>query len=173
MEKKIDRFEFANLRQFKGKYKITFDDRLNLITGNNGSGKSTVIEGINAVLGKEKDNTESLINKSKIAAHIKVIFNDDTSVMLKLLKEDDKIRKMYFINNRYTTQEEVNKYTNDLNIEIIDNYGVTLDKDELTKAIQDLKAENKQYIIAGIRNEIKDVTDRTIRIEDLKQCVIV
>ena len=173
MEKKIDRFEFANLRQFKGKYKITFDDRLNLITGNNGSGKSTVIEGINAVLGKEKDNAESLINKSKIAAHIKVIFDDDTSVMLKLLKEDDKIRKMYFINNRYTTQEEVKKYTNDLNIEIIDNYGVTLDKDELTKAIQDLKAENKQYIVAGIRNEIIDVADRTIRIEDLKQCVIV
>ena len=104
MEKKIDRFEFANLRQFKGKYKITFDDKLNLITGNNGSGKSTVIEGINAVLGKEIDNAESLINKSKIAAHIKVIFDDDTSVMLKLLKEDDKIRKMYFINNRYTTQ---------------------------------------------------------------------
>ena len=44
MKKKIDRFEFANLRQFKGKYKITFDDRLNLITGNNGSGKSTLIK---------------------------------------------------------------------------------------------------------------------------------
>ena len=173
MEKKIDRFEFANLRQFKGKYKITFDDRLNLITGNNGSGKSTVIEGINAVLGNEIDNAESLINKSKIAAHLKLIFDDDTSVMLKLLKEDDKIRKMYFINNRYTTQEDVKKYTNDLNIEILDNYGVTLDKDELTKAIQDLKAENKQYIVAGIHNEIIDVADRTIRIEDLKQCVIV
>ena len=60
-----------------------------------------------------------------------------------------------------------------MNIEIIDNYGVTLDKDELTKAMQDLKAKNKQYIIAGIRNEIKDVADRTIKIEDLKQCVIV
>lgn len=170
MEKKIDRFEFANLRQFKGKYKITFDDRLNLITGNNGSGKSTVIEGINAVLGKEIDNAESLINKSKIAAHIKVIFDDDTSVMLKLL---DKIRKMYFINNRYTTQEEVKEYTNDLNIGILDNYGVTLDKDKLTKAIQALKVENKQYIIASIRNEITEFADRTIRIEELKRCVVV
>ena len=173
MEKKIDRFEFANLRQFKGKYKITFDDKLNLITGNNGSGKSTVIEGINAVLGKEIDNEESLINKGKIAAHIKVIFDDDTSVMLKLLKEDDKIRKMYFINNRYTTQEEVREYTNDLNIGILDNYGVTLDKDKLTKVIQALKVENTQYIIASIRNEITEFADRTIRIEELKRCVVV
>ena len=173
MEKKIDRFEFANLRQFKGKYKITFDDRLNLITGNNGSGKSTVIEGINAVLGNEIDNAESLINKSKIAAHIKVIFDDDTSVMLKLLKEDNKIRKMYFINNRYTTQEEVSEYTNDLNIEIIDNYGVTLDKDELTKAIRDLKAVNKQIILAIIRDEVLTVADKIINVEELKQCQIV
>ena len=98
MKKKIDRFEFANLRQFKGKYKIAFDEKLNFITGNNGSGKSTIIEGINAILGNEIDNAESLINKSKIAAHLKLILDDDTSVMLKLLKEDDKIRKMYFIN---------------------------------------------------------------------------
>ena len=50
-------------------------------------------------------------------------------------------------------------------LDLIENKKEELDKDELTKAIQDLKAENKQYIVAGIRNEIIDVADRTIRID--------
>ena len=167
---KIKKFEFTNLGLFVGKYEITFEEKLNIITGNNGSGKSTIISGINAVLGHEIDNAESLINKHKIATNLKLVFDDNTSALLKLLKEDDGIRKMYFINNKYTTKEEVKNYTDVLNVAIIDNLGVTLDSDELKNLVYKNKNNKNQQILVSLQKPIIDIADKVIDIEELKQC---
>jgi len=170
MAKKIKKFEYANLGLFVGKYVIAFEEKLNIITGNNGSGKSTIISGINAVLGHEIDNAESLINKNKIATNLKLVFDDNTSAMLKLLKEDDGIRKMYFINNKYTTKEEVKNYTDVLNVEIIDNLGVTLDSDELKNLVYKNKNNKNQQILVSLQKPIINIADKVIDVEELKQC---
>ena len=88
---------------------------------------------------------------------------------MKLLKEkNNNIRKIYFVNHRYTNQEHVKQFVADLNLMIFDNFGVTLSSNDLTKAIEDLKAQNRQIVLATIRNEILTIADKIIKVEELK-----
>ena len=45
MSKKIKKFEFVNLGLFKGNYNIVLSNNITVITGNNGNGKTTIING--------------------------------------------------------------------------------------------------------------------------------
>ena len=138
-------------------------------TGNNGNGKTTIINGLNAVLGNNIDSIESLISNGKNTTNLKLTFDDNTSVILKLLKEkNNNIRKIYFVNHIYTNQEHVKQFVADLNLMIFDNFGVTLSSNDLTKAIEDLKAQNRQIVLATIRNEILTIADKIIKVEELK-----
>ena len=47
---------------------------------------------------------------------------------------------------------------------IFDNFGVTLSSNDLTKAIEDLKAQNRQIVLATIRNEILTIADKIIKV---------
>ena len=87
MSKKIKKFEFVNLGLFKGNYNIVLSNNITVITGNNGNGKTTIISGLNAVLGNNIDSIESLISNGKNTTNLKLTFDDNTSVILKLLKE--------------------------------------------------------------------------------------
>ena len=169
MSKKIKKFEFVNLGLFKGNYNIVLSNNITVITGNNGNGKTTIINGLNAVLGNNIDSIESLISNGKNTTNLKLTFDDNTSVILKLLKEkNNNIRKIYFVNHRYTNQEHVKQFVADLNLMIFDNFGVTLSSNDLTKAIEDLKAPNRQIVLATIRNEILTIADKIIKVEELK-----
>ena len=45
---KIKNIQLFNFRNFKN-YKTTFDDKLNILFGDNGSGKTNILEGISLI----------------------------------------------------------------------------------------------------------------------------
>ncbi len=64
---KIKNIEFKNFRNFKN-FKSSFDNKLNIIFGNNGSGKTNILEGISLIAkgrGIRNSNISNLIKKNK------------------------------------------------------------------------------------------------------------
>ncbi len=172
---KIKKFEFTNLKSFVGKYEITFNNGLNVISGHNGSGKSSILEGVNATLGYISENSTKLISKDKECAKFKITFNDGTNIILIILREPvGKFKNMYFINDTYTDIEKVINLSKQLDIKIIDNFDSNLDHIELKKSINNLKNEtDSQYIVSGLRECVIEAADKVINVERLKQCKIV
>ena len=57
---KIENIEFNNFRNFK-EFKISFHDKLNILFGNNGCGKTNILEGI-SLIAKGRGIRNSTIN---------------------------------------------------------------------------------------------------------------
>ena len=64
----IKNIEFKNFRNFKF-FKCSFDKKLNILFGDNGSGKTNILEGISLMAkgkGIRNSNITNLIKKKKI-----------------------------------------------------------------------------------------------------------
>lgn len=171
----IAKLELTNFKSFNGKYEIIFHNGLNVITGENGCGKSNILDAINCVLGNKICETE-FINKHKKSASLKLTLDNCTTVMLNMLKKPvGKFQNMYFIDYKYTDKEQVFDLSKKLNLEIIDNFGSNLDYTKLEKSVNDIKiaSEDKQYIVVSLQKFVIDNANNVINIEELKQCQIV
>ena len=163
----IKEIELANFKSFKGRHVINFVKGINVITGVNGSGKTNIIDCIFEILRQEK--SENPITNDKIGASIKLIFDDDMSVSVKFLKEENSnIRRMYFINGEYQ-KNEITQIKN-LNTVIEDNVGANIDSEELKNLVNNIKSKNNQQILVSLQKQIIDIADKVINVEELKQC---
>lgn len=54
----ITRLKLKNFKRFQS-FKVDFDDKLNILVGDNESGKSSIIEAINLVLSGSRSKVES------------------------------------------------------------------------------------------------------------------
>ena len=64
---KIKNIEFNNFRNFKN-FKTSFDNKLNILFGNNGCGKTNILEGISLIAkgrGIRNSNIKNLIKKKE------------------------------------------------------------------------------------------------------------
>lgn len=73
----IEKLNLINYKCFEGKYTIEFKEGINILVGNNGEGKSTILEGINLALsgllnGKYLKNeiSQYLFNKNIVKKYI-------------------------------------------------------------------------------------------------------
>ncbi len=84
---KIDRIKIVNFKCFKGEFNLGLNDGLNVLVGDNESGKSTILEAIHLALtglfnGRYLKNelTQYLFNNEVVAAYIKNIADGNTSI---------------------------------------------------------------------------------------------
>ena len=84
---KIDRIKIVNFKCFKGEFNLNLNDGLNILVGDNESGKSTILEAIHLALtglfnGRYLKNelTQYLFNNEIIAEYLKNITNGNTAI---------------------------------------------------------------------------------------------
>ena len=101
---KINKIKFNNFRNFTD-YKISFDKKLNIFFGKNGSGKTNILEGISLISkgrGIRNSNISNLINKKQNNFLIKSDLNIDNNnfdIEIYTEKKNDKLKKIIKIND--------------------------------------------------------------------------
>ena len=95
---RIKDIEFNNFRNFKN-LKISFDNNLNILFGDNGSGKTNILEGISLIAkgkGIRNANIQNLINKEErnflIKNNLEIKNKFDINIYSE--KKDDKYKKL-------------------------------------------------------------------------------
>jgi len=91
---KIDRIKIVNFKCFKGEFNLELNDGLNILVGDNESGKSTILEAIHLALtglfnGRYLKNelTQYLFNNEIVAEYLKNITNGYTAIQPFILIE--------------------------------------------------------------------------------------
>jgi len=91
---KIDRIKIVNFKCFKGEFNLELNDGLNILVGDNESGKSTILESIHLALtglfnGRYLKNelTQYLFNNEIVAEYLKNITNGNTAIQPFILIE--------------------------------------------------------------------------------------
>ena len=91
---KIDRIKIVNFKCFKGEFNLELNDGLNILVGDNESGKSTILEAIHLALtglfnGRYLKNelTQYLFNNEIVAEYLKNITNGNTAIQPFILIE--------------------------------------------------------------------------------------
>lgn len=84
---KIDRIKIVNFKCFKGEFNLKLNDGLNILVGDNESGKSTILEAIHLALtglfnGRYLKNelTQYLFNNEVVAEYLKNIADGNTAI---------------------------------------------------------------------------------------------
>ena len=101
---KIKNIEFNNFRNFKN-FKTSFDNKLNILFGNNGCGKTNILEGISLIAkgkGIRNSNIINLIKKQEDNFLIKnylEIQKNEFNIEIFTQKKNDKFKKIITINN--------------------------------------------------------------------------
>ena len=101
---KIKNIEFYNFRNFKN-FKTSFDNKLNILFGNNGCGKTNILEGISLIAkgkGIRNSNIINLIKKQEDNFLIKnylEIQKNEFNIEIFTQKKNDKFKKIITINN--------------------------------------------------------------------------
>ena len=101
---KIKNIEFINFRNFKN-FKISFDNRINILFGDNGSGKTNILEGISLIAkgrGIRSSNISNLIKREEDNFLIKnklEIKNNTFDIKIFAEKKNDKFKKIIKIND--------------------------------------------------------------------------
>ena len=91
---KIDRIKIVNFKCFKGEFNLDLNDGLNILVGDNESGKSTILEAIHLALtglfnGKylKYELTQYLFNNEVVAEYLKNIAGGSTAILPHILIE--------------------------------------------------------------------------------------
>ena len=91
---KIDRIKIVNFKCFKGEFNLELNDGLNILVGDNESGKSTILEAIHLALtglfnGRYLKNelTQYLFNNEIVAEYLKNITDGNTAIQPFILIE--------------------------------------------------------------------------------------
>ncbi len=101
---KIKNIEFYNFRNFRN-FKTSFDEKLNILFGDNGSGKTNILEGISLIAkgkGIRNSNIINLIKKNEDNFLIKnnlEIQKNDYNIEIFTEKKNEKFKKVININN--------------------------------------------------------------------------
>ena len=105
--------ELENFKSFSGSCKIPFDNQLNIITGEKGTGKSNIINAINFVFSEdEPENLENYIttdkNYAKVSAEV-ITSNFDNKRLnsFKIIKEIMKISGSYKCLTSYKSDNDI------------------------------------------------------------------
>ena len=168
----IKTLEITNFKNFAQKTVIEFDSGMNVITGENGSGKSNLLKCIDFVLGNRILRTQTnlhLFNSSNSSNVITVTLTTSTNdcITRKLNKiSKNKTYSKYFINDKPVLKAVTRRFFKEVKYEIIDDCGIGLSKDKILIYAENLnlKAKNNQIIVVSNRNEIIDIADKVINI---------
>ncbi len=101
---KIKNIEFNNFRNFEN-FKTSFENKINILFGDNGCGKTNILEGISLIAkgrGIRNSNISNLINKNKDNFLIKnnlEIQKNNYDIEVFTEKKNDKLKKIIKINN--------------------------------------------------------------------------
>ncbi len=101
---KIKNIEFINFRNFK-QFKTSFDNKLNIFFGDNGSGKTNILEGISLIAkgrGLRNSNISNLIKIKENSFLIKnnlEIKKDNFDIKIFTEQKNNKLKKIVKINN--------------------------------------------------------------------------
>ena len=101
---KIKNIEFYNFRNFKN-FKTSFDEKLNVLFGDNGSGKTNILEGISLIAkgkGIRNSNLINLIKKKEDNFLIKnnlEIQKNDLNLEISTEQKNQKLKKVVKVNN--------------------------------------------------------------------------
>jgi len=101
---KIKNIEFSNFRNFNN-FKISFDDKLNILFGDNGCGKTNILEGISLISkgrGIRNSSIDNLIKKGKDKFLIKndlEIKKNNFDIQIFTESKNDKFKKIIKIND--------------------------------------------------------------------------
>ncbi|MCD7878714.1 MAG: AAA family ATPase [Candidatus Gastranaerophilales bacterium] len=155
----IKHLELINFKSFKAA-KINFGLGLNVITGNNGAGKSNILQAIKFAL--NGNSNSELILKDKQELSVKAVLTNENN-------QETTIERKLDLNNNETLLINGSR-TNNCNILTCeDTYIADCDEhcsyhgDELEKYLSKLK-KNKQSIIVSLNNEVIDRADRLIKV---------
>lgn len=141
---------------------ISLSDGINVITGENGSGKSNILEAIRFALGEDINFSSNAITKSRIVAIIKVTLANKSL----LLDKYSILKKLYRSGN-------VKTFINDDLPENIDCLLLDYDShcfmnqaklDEFIEYLKE-KAKNTQIIIITQSKEIMNIADCVFKTE--------
>ncbi len=101
---KIKNIEFSNFRNFKN-FKTSFDNKLNILYGDNGCGKTNILEGVSLIAkgrGIRNSSISNLIKKGKNKFLIKnnlEIDKNNFDIQILTEKKNDKFKKIIKIND--------------------------------------------------------------------------
>ena len=171
-KKYIKSIEITNFKNFAQKTNFEFAQGLNVIVGENGSGKSNLLECIDFVLDNRILRTQPnlhLFNSSNSSNVITVTLTTSTNdcITRKLNKiSKNKTYSKYFINNTPVSKSEITKFMKKINFKVMDNCGCYLNYEQINIYSKELKAisQNKQIIAVSHRNEIIEKADKVINI---------
>ncbi|MDD3646286.1 MAG: DNA replication and repair protein RecF [Candidatus Gracilibacteria bacterium] len=106
----ITSLKLKNFRNFENK-ELFFDDKKNFIVGENGKGKTNILESISLISLNSlvKIGFENLVKKGENIFYIEAILSDNTKIAISYDLEKNK--KTYFINRKKTTKLKLAKYT--------------------------------------------------------------
>ena len=131
--------------------RVTFDNNLNILTGETGSGKSMIIDALGLCLGKRGDR--SMIRKGEDKAIVEGIFSIESPQVIKLLEESG----IEVEDNLIITRE---LYLDGKNINRINGRNVNLTTlKEITSSFIDIHGQNEQSTLYQRENHIKIVDD--------------
>lgn len=132
----IEKLNIMNYKCFENKYTINFKERINVLVGNNGEGKSTILEAINLVLsgllnGKYLKNeiSQYLFNKNTIKTYIDNLKNQKEvnilpSIEIELFinsKNPEKLKELALLKGN-NNSDRLDTYGIKLEIKFDDNY---------------------------------------------------
>ena len=174
----IKNLKLENIGVFKGKREFNFTKGSNLILGENGHGKSTLLEVISLLLINEYNgNLESLINNSCDNANAELEFDHNNksyrnTIELSKKKSTTSKKELYENNELVASGEEVEKYLNNiLPKELVNHSLFVKQKGDKVTSVSD---SDRREILAQLceldyTRKIKEIIDPQI---DFLKCEI-
>ena len=174
----IKNLKLENIGVFKGKREFNFTKGSNLILGENGHGKSTLLEVISLLLINEYNgNLESLINNSCDNANAELEFDHNNksyrnTIELSKKKSTTSKKELYENNELVANGEEVEKYLNNiLPKELVNHSLFVKQKGDKVTSVSD---SDRREILAQLceldyTRKIKEIIDPQI---DFLKCEI-
>lgn len=170
-KKYIKSIEITNFKNFSQKTTFEFAQGLNVIVGENGSGKSNLLDCINFALGKNfRGDSKSELFNSEIYSDtvtVKLTINTGDTITKELKKiSNDKIRSRYFINDKSSLKALITRLSREIKFEVMDDCAISLSDEQAQVCAKEikLKSETVQIIVVSNRGEIINIANKIINI---------
>lgn len=127
---------------------IEFDEKLNILSGETGSGKSVILDSINFVLGSKADKSMIRYGEQELSVRAEFVVDKDSSVVKTLLDMDIETDGNIIITRKYNMEGKGG-------IKINGNAVTAAMLKSLTQRLVDVHGQSEHFFLLSEENQLR------------------